>query len=128
MPPAARCQTHLIFLERTGCMLLAPQVSLFWDPSCEECVAQVRCGSEDLRQLWPATSASLLPCKGTFSGPTKANIDIYLRGKGGHGVSLGNSRAMFSSMFIALRKIQIVTKYLISRIYSKKDLRSMSWG
>lgn len=62
-------------------MLLAPQVSLFWDSSCEECVVQVRCGSEDLRQLWPATSASLLPCKGTFSGPTKANIDIYLREK-----------------------------------------------
>ena len=68
------------------------------------------------------------PCKGTFSGPTEANIDTLFEEKSGLGVSFGNSKAMFFSVFIALRKIQIVNKYLISRMYSKKHLQSMFWG
>lgn len=122
-PPTA----HLIFLELTGCMLLAPQASLFWDSNCEECVVQVLWGLRTWDSCGPHFSLTARLQRHLLRSHQSKYRHLF-EGKSGHGVSLGNSKAMFYSVFIALRKIEIVTKYLISRIYSKKRLQSMSWG
>lgn len=93
----------------------------------EECRVHVDLGAG--AQVWPAVPGLALPFPWQllrFQAPPKSISTSYVREKETWVVDLVSLleilKAIFYSVFTALRKIQTASKYLIARIYFKKHL------